>query len=272
MKRPLTRVISLGAGVQSSTMALMAAHGEIGPMPDHAVFADTGAEPKAVYEYLKWLTSGVLPFPVHIVSAGNLKEHVAAERPKGQFLRVDIPVFVESPDGSRGIINRSCTRDFKITPIRKKVRELVGLAGKRSPTDPVVEQWIGISLDEVQRIKPSRESWQENRWPLVEQRMTRWDCLMWLENHGYPKPPKSSCIFCPYHSDEQWRALNQEEFAEALEIDRRLRSRPPSEYRTKGVLYLHRSCKPLGDVDLRSAEDMGQIDLFNNECEGMCGV
>ena len=25
--------ISLGAGVQSSTMALMAAHGELGPMP-----------------------------------------------------------------------------------------------------------------------------------------------------------------------------------------------------------------------------------------------
>lgn len=28
------RVLSLGAGVQSTTLALMAAHGEIGPMPD----------------------------------------------------------------------------------------------------------------------------------------------------------------------------------------------------------------------------------------------
>jgi hypothetical protein len=39
-------VLSLGAGVQSSTMALMAAKGEIIPMPDCAIFADTGAEPK----------------------------------------------------------------------------------------------------------------------------------------------------------------------------------------------------------------------------------
>lgn len=31
------RALSLGAGVQSTTLALMAAHGEIGPMPDCAI-------------------------------------------------------------------------------------------------------------------------------------------------------------------------------------------------------------------------------------------
>ncbi len=73
------RVLSLGAGVQSTTLALMAAHGEIGPMPDCAVFADTGWEPKAVYEYLDWLRSpNVLPFPVHIVSAGDLRADLIA--------------------------------------------------------------------------------------------------------------------------------------------------------------------------------------------------
>ena len=69
------RVLSLGAGVQSTTLALMAAHGEIGPMPDCAIFANTGWEPKAVYEHLAWLNSpNVLPFPVHIVTAGNIRE------------------------------------------------------------------------------------------------------------------------------------------------------------------------------------------------------
>lgn len=33
----ILRVISLGAGVQSTTLALMAARGEIGPMPDCAI-------------------------------------------------------------------------------------------------------------------------------------------------------------------------------------------------------------------------------------------
>lgn len=71
---PNLRVLSLGAGVQSTTLALMAAHGEIGPMPDCAIFADTGWEPKAVYDHLAWLMSpNVLPFPVHIVSAVNIR-------------------------------------------------------------------------------------------------------------------------------------------------------------------------------------------------------
>ncbi len=69
------RVLSLGAGVQSTALALMAAHGEIGPMPDCAIFADTGWEPKAVYEHLAWLKSpNVLPFPVHIVTGGNIRD------------------------------------------------------------------------------------------------------------------------------------------------------------------------------------------------------
>lgn len=69
------RVLSLGAGVQSTTLTLMAAHGIVGPMPDLAIFADTGWEPASVYEHLRWLMSpNVLPFPVHIVSAGNIRE------------------------------------------------------------------------------------------------------------------------------------------------------------------------------------------------------
>ena len=65
IEKPKLRVLSLGAGVQSTTIALMAARGEI-EAPDCAIFADTGDEPAAVYEHLAWLQSGVLPFPIHI--------------------------------------------------------------------------------------------------------------------------------------------------------------------------------------------------------------
>ncbi|ANS02942.1 hypothetical protein [uncultured Mediterranean phage uvDeep-CGR0-AD1-C123] len=47
----MLEVISLGAGVQSSVMALMAAHGEL-PIPECAIFADTQFEPRQVYEHL----------------------------------------------------------------------------------------------------------------------------------------------------------------------------------------------------------------------------
>lgn len=52
LSRPLDdarlRVVSFGAGVQSTTMLLMAAEGLIGPMPDLAIFADP-ATSRAAY-------------------------------------------------------------------------------------------------------------------------------------------------------------------------------------------------------------------------------
>ena len=219
------------------------------------------------------MSPNVLPFPVHVVTTGNLEEHVAADQPAGKHLKIDIPAFVSMPGNPISLINRSCTRDFKIDPIRRKVRQLLGIAGKRSPTAPACEQWIGISTDEAHRMKPSRERWQKMRWPLIEAGMSRNDCLRWMERKGYPKPAKSSCVFCPYHSNEEWRALTGPEMQRAIRVDERLRSRPPAAYRTKGVLYLHRSGKPLAEVDFRpEAERVGQGDLWGNECEGMCGV
>lgn len=75
----MIHIISLGAGVQSSTLALMAAHGEITPMPECAVFADTMAEPQSVYTWLDWLEKQ-LPFPVIRVSKGDLGEYATRVR------------------------------------------------------------------------------------------------------------------------------------------------------------------------------------------------
>lgn len=268
------RVLSLGAGVQSTTLALMAARGEVGPMPDCAIFADTGWEPKHVYEHLDKLEK-LLPFPVYRVSAGNLREKgIGAVRPNGKFLVLDIPVFVANAGVPGGMTNRSCTRDYKIVPIQRKVRELVGLTRKRAPKSPIVEQWIGISLDETIRMKPNREAWIQSRWPLIEKRMSRNDCLRWMERAGFEEPRKSSCIGCPFHSDNEWRSVRADPvaWADAIEVDERLRSQPRGAYRLKGELFLHRTCKPLAEVDLSTAEDRGQLNMFLNECEGMCGV
>lgn len=269
------RVLSLGAGVQSTTLALLAAHGEIGPMPDCAIFADTGWEPGAVYEHLAWLMSpNVLPFPVHIVSAGNIRDSLIAAGCGRRW--ASIPAFTRTTTRrgqvSIGMIRRQCTGDYKIDPIRRKVRELAGLTRKRSPAAPVVEQWIGISMDEIVRMKPSFETWRVNRWPLVERRMARSDCLRWLDRHGYPRPPKSACIGCPFHSDAVWRAMRDHDpaaWADAVEIDRAIRSGLRG---IRGEVYLHRSAVPLDEADLSTEADRGQLDLWPNECEGMCGL
>lgn len=261
----MLRVLSLGAGVQSTTLALMAAHGEIDPMPDCAIFADTGWEPKAVMEHLLWLSSdNVLPFPVYIVSAGNIrKDALARSNTTGQRFAA-IPWYMKMPNGDNAMGRRQCTAEYKLRPLQRKVVELLG--GKRPKAG--AEMWIGISTDEIQRMKDSRVQYIVNRWPLIECRMNRNDCLKWLERRGY-SAPKSSCIGCPFHKDEQWRALTPEEFADAVEVDRAIRNQ--SGFR--GEQFMHRSLKPLDEVDLSTAADRGQIEFgFLQECEGMCGV
>jgi hypothetical protein len=269
-------VLSLGAGVQSTTMALMAARGDLMPMPDCAIFADTGAEPLAVYKHLDWL-EGQLPFPVHCVSAGNLRDEIIGAM-AGTKNRMDArpPFYALSARGKRGILNRQCTQDFKIIPIERKIRELIGLRkGQRGPKSPIVEQWIGISWDEKTRRKISRRSYIENRWPLCEKEMRRGGCLTWCEERQYPRPPKSACTFCPFTDDLRWKEMKETDpasFADAVGIDRIIRPGMPGPNRPAGTeWFVHDKCIPLDQVDLSTAEDRGQSN-FLDECAGVCGV
>lgn len=269
----MMRVLSLGAGVQSSTLALMIAAGELESI-DCAVFADTQSEPAAVYRHLDWLEAR-LPFPVHRVTAGSLRDQIMAATRGEQRMDARPPFFLS--DG--GMLNRQCTQDFKLIPIVRKVRELIGLKPRqRAPKTPVVEQWIGISLDEAIRMKPSRLPYVVHRWPLIEQRMTRMDCLAWLKERGYPQPPKSACTFCPYHDDALWRDMKANDPASwmsAVEVDRAIRNgvvNRAGKRLSPAQWFLHNSRKPLDEVDFRTAEEAGQFRLFGNECEGMCGV
>ena len=263
----MIRVLSLGAGVQSTTMALMAAHGEIGPMPDCAIFADTGWEPSAVNSHLRWLCSpNVLPFPVHVVSVGNIRSDIIARSKTAAGRIAAVPWFMLMPDGKKAMGRRQCTKEYKLVPIRRKVRELLG--GKTPKGG--AEVWVGISTDEAIRMKPSRLQYMVNRWPLIEKGMNRQDCLAWLKRNGYPEAPKSSCIGCPFHSDAQWRDIKADPvaWADAVEVDRAIRDQPGF----RGKQFMHRSLVPLDEVDLRTHAEKGQPDLFNNDCEGMCGV
>jgi hypothetical protein len=260
------RILSLGAGVQSTALALMAAHGAIEPMPDAAIFADTGDEPTAVYKHLRWLMSpNVLPFPVHLTSRGRLSEKLFAGDDEAR-----VPFHV----GAGGLSKRQCTRNYKLKPIRRKTRELLKCGPRGYIAPGSVEVWIGISTDEAIRQKPSGANFLTNRWPLLEARMSRGDCIEWMKRQDYPIPPKSSCVFCPYRRNDQWRDLRDNDpagWANACRVDALLRT-PEQISRFRGELYAHRSCKPLDQVDLSTAEDRGQLNLFLNECEGMCGL
>lgn len=270
------QLISLGAGVQSSVMAMMAARGELGPMPAGAVFADTQAEPASVYTWLDWLEKQ-LPFPIYRVTAGDLTQSALAIRTAKdgrKWTKTALPVYLGFDDGPVGKVpQRSCTADFKIVPIVKKFRQLAGI--KRGQKTVGVIQWIGISLDEIQRMKPARDPWIESRWPLVERRMTRSMCLDWMERNGFPEPPRSACIYCPFHDAKQWRRLQVEEpqeFARAVQFEKDIQA-AKSQVLMRGVPYLTRKCQPLETIDFRSDIERGQgVFDWSDECTGMCGV
>lgn len=278
-------IISLGGGVQSSAMALMSAAGEITPMPQAAIFADTQAEPAAVYVWLDWLEKQ-LPFPVYRVTAGSLAASELAHRVSGRSGRVyrksKIPAFAKNKDGSVGILGRKCTADFKISPIRKKVRELCAI--RRAQKETTVTQWIGISYDEMGRAKASQDRWSQMRFPLLEMEVTRDGCLDWMRNHGFPEPPRSACLFCPFHSDYEWQRIREgdrEEWAYVQQFERDLQAAASKCEVTTSTPYLHPSCVPIADVVLRpkaAASGDKQLTMhamwndIKNDCSGMCGV
>lgn len=263
-----TKILSLGAGVQSTTVALLAVHGEIEP-PAHAIFADTGWEPKAVYDHLEWLKPVMedAGIPVHIVSHGNIREDALSAENKFQTM----PVFSSREHGGRGMGARQCTWKYKIDPVTKKQRELIGLKFRQrwTPEHGYVRNMMGISVDEIQRAKDNRVKWIINEFPLLDLRMKRTDCLKWLADHSY-SAPRSACIGCPYRDNASWRDIqkNPVEWKDAVAFDKAIRN-----MHTDGdQQFLHSSLKPLDEVDLRSEEDKGQLTLFDNECEGMCGL
>lgn len=287
----MKHILNLGAGVQSSTVALMAAAGEITPMPDASIFADTGWEPHEVYMWLGWLEKR-LPFPVYRTRRDSeawkdktLRDEVMAStmdrwapgRDYGKKPAMPIPAFAMK-NGKAGIIQRHCTRDWKIRPIDKLAKRLAGLKpGARLPKEPILTSWIGISLDEVMRAKPPRpeDKWKLHRFPLAfEKQMRRSDCIAWMKSHGYPEPPRSACIGCPFHDNYEWWRIKQDpiQWADAVEVDEKIRKTGG----TDGDVFLHSSGRPLveavpDDEPKRKADNPVNLQLFN-ECEGMCGV
>ena len=293
----MIEVLNLGAGVQSSTVLLMSLEGELPPI-DHAIFADTGWEPAAVYLQMDWLEEKATAAGVKVwrVSAGNIRDDILATKRAGGRTRLNkeqskaaklrgapddkgrwasMPYFTMSASGQKGVVQRQCTNIYKIKPIERFIRrEVLGLkARQRAPKEVVMRRWYGISFDEMQRMRISQEAWAENWYPLVERRMTRGSCHEWLRSHGYPDAPRSACIGCPYRRDSQWREIKRFmpiQWSQAVEIDWVIRDMGGD-----GVaFYLHKSCKPLNEANLWRDQDENQLPLFDmvDECSGMCGV
>lgn len=254
---PTLRVISLGAGVQSTALLLLAARGDLGKV-DAAIFADTGWEPAAVYAHLDRLEREVAEpagIPLHRVSSGNIRDDALS--PDHRF--ASMPLYIRNADGGDGMARRQCTSEYKLKPLMRKLRELLGApyieGGRvgRVPRGRWAEQLIGISLDESHRALDSKSAgYAQARWPLLDMRLSRSDCMAINEAAGFHDVAKSACIGCPFHGNAQWRRIRDEapdEWADAVAFDHAIRAGSARANATGspllGEAYLHRSRVPL---------------------------
>lgn len=268
-------VFSFGGGVQSTAALVLAASGEI----DFTtfLFANVGddSENPATLEYVRTIS---MPYAekhgLDLVELARMTREGATETLREHLLRpgsrsVPIPVRM-SVTGAPG--TRQCTGVFKIDVLGRWMRH------HGATKDDPATVGLGISTDEIQRAKPGidpKAPYQLRTYPLLDLGLTRKDCYRIIADAGLPRPPKSSCYFCPFHAPIVWRDMARDEpelFEKACALEDLLNER--RKMLGKDPVWLSRYLKPLRD-SLRPTEDdlFGDVDHEIEECdEGVCFV
>jgi hypothetical protein len=262
------RILSLGWGVQSWALAAMSALGVL-PQIDAAVHADTFFERSATYGFAQKWTPWLEERGVKIITVSDKKHHGGAIDEWGGIF---LPLFTRTKDGEpAGMLRRQCTQRWKIYPVRRWIAaELERRELKKTPG--VVEQWLGITLDEVARVKSSGVQYIKNALPfmqMLDHPWTRHDAVLWLRENNLEIPVKSSCVMCPYHDRETWRKIRREggdDWHLAVKMDNAIRHKRPG-----FLCYLTPERRPLIECDFRSEQEHGQLELWTQEeCSGTC--
>ena len=243
------RILSFGGGVQTSALAVMWARGEI--EADHCVMSDTAGETPETYRHVEIVREYLAERgrTLHVVQrAGpSLEDHT---------LTISTPIPIRTADAFG---HRQCTNKWKIEPVKQFARA----HGAKALT--VI---LGISYDELYRVKPDRAKWVTREFPLVDLRITREDCRRIVLDAGLPDPPKSACFYCPLQGGDRWRWLAVEHpdlFERSEDMERAINER-----RTEPAFLTSRLI-PLRQVRTAGAMLPG-FDQTAEECEGVCFV
>lgn len=256
-------VHSYGGGTQSITILCLIAQGKL-PRPERIVMADTGREATSTWDYHH-------EYVEPLATAHDLKIDIVPH----SWSRVDLfttngttflPVFFR--DGqkvSKFIQGSPCSEEWKRDTLRRYLRSI-----GYGPQNPI-RVWLGMSLDEVLRMRKSDVKWAENAYPLIDLGIRRSECYRLVEEMGLPTPPKSSCWCCPHRGIDQWRLLRDrypDDWKQAIEIEKEINLRHPN---PKDGLFLSKQGVPLDSLDMTPSAQETFIDT--EEClSGYCFV
>ena len=245
-------VWSNGGGRQSAAIGVMILEGIL-PRPDIICMADTSRECSETWDYLENVMQPAfwkIGLKINVIP----HKYATVDLYSGKGNDVLIPAFTRKY-GKVGKMPTFCSNEWKQRPVRRWLRE------------QGVEQcdlWLGISTDEMERMKISDVDWQKNVYPLIEIKPTsRHQCISIVEKYGWPTPPKSRCWMCPNMSAYSWRQLRDkypDDFIKAVRLESAVR-------KFDEFFYLHELGIPLTAAVKKSDH---QSDMFDGCDSGFC--
>lgn len=247
------QVWSSGGGVQSAAIAALIVQGKL--RPDLAVIIDTEREQSTTWTYMDEVITPAL------ATVGVVLNRVK----KSQFESIDlyggkdrdtllIPAFTNL-SGDVGKLPTYCSSYWK----REVVKRWCNVQGLTA-----VDQWIGISVDEMGRIQKDKSKKWKTRYPLIELALNRAECVALVKRMGWPTPPRSSCYMCPNHTAHEWRDIRDNkpnDWQAAIKFEREIRL-------IDANAFLHHDAVPLDQADLSEPNGV----LFEHCDSGMCFV
>lgn len=254
------KILSCGAGMQSTALALMscenARKGILHPMVpiyDAVLYCDLNCDPPWVAAQVRFIAraceeSGIPFYILHTDLYGHYMKNFGVGRV------VSIPFWGTDEDGKKNRMPRICTIDFKIRLMQKFVRyDLLGYRpGEKLRKEDVKghEMHIGFSKEEQRRIFDNPCPLFVNKFPLVEMSLERPDNYRYCLEVWGMKTKASACIICPFHRNYFFRFIKRhapEDYEKVLHFDRLLEERQPNT-KIRSNLFISPSRKRIRDL------------------------
>lgn len=175
-------VLSYGGGLNSTALLVYIIENK---MPiDLVLFADTGDENHYTYD--------TVSFYKKYAFEHGIKFEIVKHEPA-----ISLYDYCYSKKITPSRFTRNCTKNFKITPMRKYIKQHYG-------KDVLVTLYIGIDYSESHRIRNSDVKYITNVYPLIDAKIGRQSCITLLQQYNLPVPQKSGCWYCPFKKRREW--------------------------------------------------------------------
>jgi hypothetical protein len=265
------KILSCGAGMQSTALALMSCENKskgnihpLVPIYDAIIFCDLGKEPPWVYDQVKFIMNAcdAVGIPFYILDTHLYDDYVDNF---GKNRVVSIPFWTVDEDGKKGKMMRNCTLDYKINAIQKFVKhELLGYKKyeRIKPHDiKAHEMHIGFSVEEKSRCSENPHKMFVNKFPLIELQHERKHNFAYIKDVWGLETKASACNICPFHRNYFFKHLKEnhpKEYQEVIKLDHILEERQP-DTKIRSKLYISRSRKRIKDL---TDEECNDVETF----------